>query len=107
MLSAQYPARRGFPPLLHGLDSILVERCPDLLVVLDSEHKVVLSSAGLRAAVALVEAGMEFAHPLGGPPPARFAPAPGRGRAPTAALSPAPAPPARGPLRSPPDCLSP
>src|SRR5438067_11415254 len=87
MLSAQYPARRGFPPLLHGLDSILVERCPDLLVVLDTEHRVVLSSAGLRAAVALVEPGMEFANSLDDPSRERFAHAMGLERDATEAFS--------------------
>ena len=32
--------------MLHDLDSNLVERCPDLLVVLDAELKVVRASAG-------------------------------------------------------------
>jgi diguanylate cyclase (GGDEF)-like protein len=73
--------------LLHGLDSILVERCPDLLVVLDSEHKVVLSSAGLRAAVALVEAGMEFTNSLDDPSRERFAHAMGLERDATEAFS--------------------
>jgi len=46
--------------LLHDFDSNLVERCPDLLVVLDADLKVVRVSAGLRAAVALLEPGMDF-----------------------------------------------
>jgi len=73
--------------LLHDLDSILVERCPDLLVVLDSEHKVVLSSPGLRAAVALVEPGMEFANSLDDPSRERFAHAMGLERDATQAFS--------------------
>src|SRR5207248_2005869 len=60
------------PSLIDGLDSILVERCPDLLVVLDAELKVVRASAGLRAAVAQVEPGMEFARTLDEPSRARF-----------------------------------
>ena len=47
-----------------SLDSVLVERCPDLLVVLDAELRVVRASAGLRAAVPQVEPGMEFARSL-------------------------------------------
>jgi diguanylate cyclase (GGDEF)-like protein len=73
--------------LLHGLDSILVERCPDLLVVLDTEHRVVLSSAGLRVAVALVEPGMEFANSLDDPSRERFAHAMGLERDATEAFS--------------------
>jgi diguanylate cyclase (GGDEF)-like protein len=59
--------------LVYGLESELVERCPDLLVVLDGEMKVVRASAGLRSVVPLVEPGMEFARSLEDPSPARLA----------------------------------
>ena len=58
--------------MIDGLDFILVERCPDLLVVLDAELRVVRASAGLRAAVALVEPGMEFGRSLDEPSRTRF-----------------------------------
>jgi len=73
--------------LVDGLDSILVERCPDLLVVLDADLKVVRASAGLHAAVALVEPGMEFAGSLDGPSRERFVQAMGLERDATQALS--------------------
>ena len=58
--------------MVYGLDSNLIERCPDLLVVLDADRKVVRASAGLRALVALVEPGMDFAKSLDGPSQARL-----------------------------------
>jgi len=59
--------------LVQYLESELVERCPDLLVVLDGDLKVVRASAGLRSAVPLVQPGMEFARSLEDPYPARLA----------------------------------
>jgi len=59
--------------LVQYLESELVERCPDLLVVLDGDLKVVRASAGLRSAVPLVEPGTEFARSLEDPSPARLA----------------------------------
>jgi len=50
--------------LADSLDSILVERCPDLLVVLDAELRIVRASAGLRGAVAQVDPGIPFARSL-------------------------------------------
>jgi len=73
--------------LLHDLDSNLVERCPDLLVVLDAELKVVRASAGLRAAVALAEPGMEFARSLDAASRERFEQAMGLERDATQAFS--------------------
>jgi diguanylate cyclase (GGDEF)-like protein len=58
--------------LLHALEVSLVERCPDFLVVLDGELKVVRASAGLLAAVPLVEPGMEFLRSLDDPSRERF-----------------------------------
>src|SRR5260370_20384443 len=54
----------GTSLLLPDLDSLLLDRSPDFLVVLDGEHKVVRASAGLRSAVPLVAAGQEFAGSL-------------------------------------------
>src|SRR5437764_15421581 len=65
--------RAGVLHLVAGLESVLVERCPDLLVVLDGDLKVVRASAGLRSAVPLVEPGTEFARSLEDPYPARLA----------------------------------
>jgi diguanylate cyclase (GGDEF)-like protein len=58
--------------VVDALEAILIERCPDLLVVLDADRKVVRASTGLRALVALVEPGMEFAASLDAPSQARF-----------------------------------
>ena len=63
----------GYCTLVQYLESVLVERCPDLLVVLDGDLKVVRASAGLRSAVPLVEPGTEFARSLEDPYPARLA----------------------------------
>ena len=58
--------------LVEGLESLLVERSPDLLVVLDGELKVVKASAGLRAAVPLLAPGEEFIRSLDEPSQARM-----------------------------------
>ena len=76
-----------FSPLLQVLELTLIERCPDLLVLLDGELKVVRASAGLRQAVALVEPGMEFARSLDEPSRERFEQALGLDREATTALS--------------------
>ena len=54
------------------LDSLLLERAPDFLVVLDGDLKVVSASSGLRSAVPLVRPGHEFAHSLDEPSQARL-----------------------------------
>lgn len=54
------------------LDSLLFERAPDFLVVLDGDLKVVSASAGLRSAVPLVAPGHEFAQSLDEPSQARL-----------------------------------
>lgn len=46
--------------MIDGLDALLIERSPDLLVVLDGEMQVVKASAGLRSAVPLVAPGHDF-----------------------------------------------
>ena len=46
------------------LESVLIERCPDFLVVLDSELRVAFASASLRSAVPLASPGREFALSL-------------------------------------------
>jgi diguanylate cyclase (GGDEF)-like protein len=46
------------------LESVLVERCPDFLVVLDRELRVLEASASLRSAVPLAAPGQEFATSL-------------------------------------------
>jgi diguanylate cyclase (GGDEF)-like protein len=46
------------------LNSLLIGRSPDLLVVLDGELKVIKASAGLRSAVPTLGPGMDFAQSL-------------------------------------------
>lgn len=46
------------------LDSLVVERSPDFVVVLDADLQVVKASAGLRSAVPLVAPGAEFVKSL-------------------------------------------
>ena len=50
--------------LANDLDSLLLERAPDFLVVLDGDLRVVSASAGLRSAVPLVAPGHGFAESL-------------------------------------------
>ena len=50
--------------MIEGLESLLVDRSPDLLVVLDGDLKVVKASAGLRSAVPLVAPGEDFIRSL-------------------------------------------
>lgn len=50
--------------LVDGLEILLLERSPDLLVVLDGELKVYKASAGLRSAVPLVSPGASFLESL-------------------------------------------
>ena len=50
--------------VIHGLESLLIDRSPDFLVILGGELKVVRASAGLRAAVPLVSPGEEFLRSL-------------------------------------------
>jgi len=50
--------------LIDGLDSLLIERSPDLLVVLDGDLKVIKASAGLRSAVPTLAPGVDFLHSL-------------------------------------------
>ena len=54
------PTRRGGRGLIDGLETLLLERSPDLLVVLDGELKVYKASAGLRSAVPLAAPGENF-----------------------------------------------
>jgi diguanylate cyclase (GGDEF)-like protein len=49
---------------LPELETLLVERSPDFLVVLDGENKVIRASAGLRSAVPLVAPGADFLRSL-------------------------------------------
>jgi diguanylate cyclase (GGDEF)-like protein len=58
--------------LIQGLESLLIERSPDLLVVLDGELKVVMASAGLRSAVPVVAPGGDFLRSLDDPSQARL-----------------------------------
>ncbi|MCA1827503.1 MAG: GGDEF domain-containing protein [Myxococcales bacterium] len=46
--------------LVDGLETLLLERSPDFLVVLDGALKVVHASAGLRSAVPMVQPGADF-----------------------------------------------
>jgi diguanylate cyclase (GGDEF)-like protein len=50
--------------VIKGLESLLIDRSPDFLLILDGELKVVRASAGLRAAVPLVSPGAEFLRSL-------------------------------------------
>ncbi len=50
--------------VIEGLELLLVERCPDFVVVLDGDLNVVRASAGLRGAVPLVSPGQAFLHSL-------------------------------------------
>ncbi len=50
--------------MIDGLDSLLIERSPDLLVVLDGDLKVIKASAGLRSAVPTLAPGVDFLHSL-------------------------------------------
>ncbi|TMA24179.1 MAG: GGDEF domain-containing protein [Deltaproteobacteria bacterium] len=58
--------------MIDGLETLLLERSPDLLVVLDGELKVVNASAGLRSAVPLVAPGEDFLRSLDDKSQARF-----------------------------------
>src|SRR4051812_7767618 len=53
-------SQRGSAPLVDGLETLLLDRSPDFLVVLDGELKVVRASVGLRSAVPLVVPGADF-----------------------------------------------
>jgi diguanylate cyclase (GGDEF)-like protein len=53
--------------LNEALNALLVERCPEFLVVLDAELKVVKASQGLRSAVPLVSPGEAFIRSLDEP----------------------------------------
>src|SRR5205814_10450736 len=66
------PANAGDVSLIDGLETLLLERSPDLLVVLDGELKVVNASAGLRSAVPLVAPGEDFLRSLDDKSQARF-----------------------------------
>jgi diguanylate cyclase (GGDEF)-like protein len=57
---------------LADLSSLLLERSPDFLVILDGELKVVAASAGLRSSVPLVTPGEEFARSLDEPSQTRL-----------------------------------
>ena len=46
--------------MIDGLETLLLERSPDFLVILDGELKVVRASSGLRSAVPLVVPGADF-----------------------------------------------
>ena len=48
---------RGKHVLVDGLESLLLDRSPDLLVVLDGDLKVIKASAGLRSTVPLLAPG--------------------------------------------------
>jgi len=50
--------------LVEGLESLLLDRSPDLLVVLDGDLKVIKASAGLRSTVPMVAPGEEFLRSL-------------------------------------------
>jgi diguanylate cyclase (GGDEF)-like protein len=50
--------------LTQDLDSLLIERSPDLLVVLDGELNVIKASAGLRSAVPTLAPGQDFVRSL-------------------------------------------
>lgn|GEM_PF-1263181 len=69
------------------LTSLLVERCPDFVVVIDGDMRVLKASAGLQAAVPLVTPGEEFVRSLDEPSQARLRQAIGLDREATKALS--------------------
>jgi diguanylate cyclase (GGDEF)-like protein len=73
--------------LSQALESLLIERSPDLLVILDGELKVVRASAGLRSAVPLVAPGEDFLRSLDDTSQARLRQALGIDRDATSALS--------------------
>lgn len=79
--------RWGKYNLNEGLGSLLLERSPDLLVVLDGDLKVVQASAGLRSAVPLLEPGTDFLRSLDDTSQARLLQALGIDREVTSALS--------------------
>ena len=58
--------------LIDGLTTMLLERCPDFLVVIDADFKVVQASAGLRAAVPVLAPGEDFLGSLDEPSQARL-----------------------------------
>ena len=80
-------ARWGESSVIDGLTSLLLERCPDFLVVLDGEQKVVQASAGLRAAVPILAPGQDFVGSLDEPSQARLRQALSMDREVTGALS--------------------
>lgn len=45
-------------------EGLVIDRCPDFVVLLDAELRVVRASAGLRSAVPLLQAGEEFVRSL-------------------------------------------
>ena len=73
--------------MIEGLQSLLVDRAPDFLVVLDGELKVVQASSGLRSAVPLVAPGEDFLRSLDETSQARLRQAVGIDRDGTSALS--------------------
>ena len=77
----------GAPRLIEGLQSSLIDRAPDFLVVLDGELKVVQASAGLRSAVPLIAPGEDFLLSLDETSQARLRQAVGIDRDATSALS--------------------
>jgi diguanylate cyclase (GGDEF)-like protein len=70
-----------------GLELLLVERCPDFVVVLDGDLNVVKASAGLRSAVPLVSPGEAFLRSLDEASQARLRQALSLDREATGALS--------------------
>jgi diguanylate cyclase (GGDEF)-like protein len=58
--------------LPESLDTLVVDRCPDFVVVLDRELRIIRASAGLRSVVPLVQPGAEFTRSLDELSEARF-----------------------------------
>lgn len=69
------------------LTSLLIERCPDFVVVLDGEMRVVRASTGLRGAVPLIAPGEDFVRSLDEASQARLRQALSLDREATGALS--------------------
>jgi diguanylate cyclase (GGDEF)-like protein len=73
--------------LVEGLESLLLDRSPDLLVVLDGDLRVLRASAGLRSTVPQVAPGEDFVRSLDGKSQERFRQALSMDRDATSALS--------------------
>ena len=73
--------------MIQGLESLLIDRSPDLLVVLDGDLRVVKASAGLRSTVPLVTPGEDFVGSLDDKSQARLRQALSIDRDATSALS--------------------